>query len=382
MDKDGKIPAAPEHTLRPEKKKLLGHVSDALGAMVRALEHADGEKGGHTFYITDYFGLREKAAQIQRDNKAKGQEGVSAKITSEDLKKADKILDLEPPIMMLKRVCRTLDELCLVVPYPEDAELEEEETLKTWKSLYPSRTLLLVPISGNFKITTSFNLLAAICNACATGKAVPETGLAESPRPCLVGVASGGFGVLEQMAELSTDKHSVRLIVLHGSGRLADLWAEVWPRRGEETFDPTVASLRLQKAACFPPNVNHVECMRQVLTNGEVIMHPIPNQSSTLERLRIGLMLGDKLLQLAKAQQARTRRRTVIICRASSCAMLPSASASCQRSSPSAYRTAAPTGLRRTGPSGRVERASRWTTWRRSRCGSVPCTMHPSSCRR
>ena len=304
LDKDGKIPAAPEHTLRPEKKKLLGHVSDALGAMVRALEYADGEKGGHTFYITDYFGLREKAAQIQRDNKAKGQEGVSAKITSEDLKKADKILDLEPPIMMLKRVCKTLDELCLVVPYPEDAELEEEETLKTWKSLYPSRTLVLVPISGKFKITTSFNLLAAICNACATGKAVPETGLAESPRPCLVGVASGGFGVLEQMAELSTDKHSVRLIVLHGSGRLADLWAEVWPRRGEETFDPTVASLRLQKAACFPPNVNHVECMRQVLNNGEVIMHPITNQSSTLERLCIGLMLGDKLLQLAKAQQA------------------------------------------------------------------------------
>ena len=64
--------------------------------------------------------------------------------------------------------------------------LEWEETLKTWKSLYPSRTLLLVPISGKFKITTSFNLLAAICNACAKGKAVPETGLAESPRPCLV----------------------------------------------------------------------------------------------------------------------------------------------------------------------------------------------------
>ena len=33
-------------------------------------------------------------------------------------------------------------------------------------------------------------------------------------------------------------------------------------------------------------------------------MHPITNQSSTLERLCIGLMLGDKLLQLAKAQQA------------------------------------------------------------------------------
>ena len=304
--KIGKIPAAPEHTLRPEKKKLLGHVSDALGAMVRALEYADGEKGGHTFYITDYFGLREKAAQIQRNNAAKAAPGesVSAAITSADLKKADKILDLEPPIMMLKRVCRTLDELCLVVPYPVDAQLEEEETLNTWKSLYPSRTLLLVPISGNFKITTSFNLLAAICNACAKGKAVPETGLAESPRPCLVGVASGGFGVLEQMAELSTDKHSVRLIVLHGSGRLADLWAEVWPTRGEETFDPTVASLRLQKAACFPPTVGHVECMRQVLNNGEVIMHPITNQSSTLERLCIGLMLGDKLLQLAKAQQA------------------------------------------------------------------------------
>ena len=277
--------AAPTEWMRPEKKALFQRVSDSLGAMVRALEMADGEAGGHAFFITDYFGLRQRVAQIRQD-------AGDARITPEDIKNENKILALEPPIIMLRRMCHTLSDLTLIVPYPAEAKLEEEATLAAWHKFYPSRTLLLVPITGSFKITTSFNLLAGITHATR-----------RAPRPCIVGVASGGYGVLDQMAEVSTQRHSVRMLTLHGSGRLSDLWAEAWPRRGEERFDPVIAAKRLHQAACFPPSADHIEAMRRVLAEGELYLHKISAQSSTLERLCTGLLLGDKLLNLADKQR-------------------------------------------------------------------------------
>ena len=277
LDKDGKIPAAPEYTLRPEKKKLLGHVSDALGAMVRALKHADGEKGG-AFYITDYFGLMEgRSDSAPESRRAKGQEGDYAGRGENHLMGGGTTAD---------RVKKARQD-----PRPRAANHDAQAGVQDARRAVPggalprgSRTSRRgdaqdVEVSSIHLARSSSSQSRAIqdpdilqpARGAATraqkGKSgkVPETGLAESPRPCLVGVASGGYGVLEQMAELSTDKHSVRLIVLHGSGRLADMWAEIWPRRGEETFDPTVASLRRRSAACFPPLFHHVECMRRVL---------------------------------------------------------------------------------------------------------------------
>ena len=312
--------ATPINLLRPEKRSLFNHTADNLSAMAHALEAADGERGGGAFYCTDYFGLRERVAGIKRQKaKEAGQEATTdgARITPEELRNTNRVLALEPPIMMLHRMTHRLRQLALVVPCPEDAMLSAPETMAAWNDLYPSRTLVIIPVSGKFSITTSFNLLAALTHAASVNEIKHKPAMkgkpSDRPRPTLVGVASGGYGVLEQMADVSNDLHSVRLVLLQGTGRIADLWAETWPKRGEVDFNPDVAAKQLQNAACFPPKPTHIDCMRQVLTHGELILHPIQNQSSTLQRLCNGILMGDRLLQLAAIQNTAYSRQKKVL---------------------------------------------------------------------
>ena len=294
---DGSSRKGPADWLRPEKKALLQRVTDSIGAMARALDRASDEAGGGAFFITNYFALRKRFTQIKRDLQAgdvrtsRGQ--GDTRITPEDFVTQDKVLQLEPPIIMLKRLCATVNNLTLIVPYPEEFQLEVDETYKMWSRAYPSRTTILVPIS-DFEITTSFDLLAAITHVTHSTRSVP--------RPCIVGVASGGFGVLREMAHCSSHRHSMGLISLVGSGRLSDLWAEVWPRRGETIFDPVRAANQLHKHVCYLPSPDAIQNMHRVLYDGELYLHKISNDSATLERLCVSLLQGNRLLTLADEQ--------------------------------------------------------------------------------
>jgi len=287
----------PADWLRPEKKALLQRVTDSIGAMARALDQASDEAGGGAFFITNYFALRKRFTQIKRDlqgdvRSSRGQ--GDTRITPEDFVEQDKVLQLEPPIIMLKRLCATVNNLTLIVPYPEEFQLEVDESIfKTWSRAYPSRTTIFVPIR-NFEITTSFDLLAAITHVTHSTRSVP--------RPCIVGVASGGYGVLREMAHCSSHRHSMGLISLVGSGRLSDLWAEVWPRRGETIFDPVRAANQLHKHVCYLPSPDAIQNMHRVLYDGELYLHKISNDSATLERLCVSLLQGNRLLTLADEQ--------------------------------------------------------------------------------
>ena len=303
---DGSSKKEPADWLRPEKKALLLHVTDSIGAMARALDQASDEAGGGAFFITNYFALRKRFTQIKRDlqgdvRTSRGQ--GDTRITPEDFVKQDKVLQLEPPIIMLKRLCATVNNLTLIVPYPEEFQLEVDETFKTWSRAYPSRTTILVPIR-NFEITTSFDLLAAITHVTHSTRSVP--------RPCIVGVASGGYGVLREMAHCSSHRHSMGLISLVGSGRLSDLWAEVWPRRGETLFNPVRAAHQLHEHVCYPPSPDAIQNMHRVLYDGELYLNKISDDSATLERLCVSLLQGNRLLTLAdeqmQAYQAASRR--------------------------------------------------------------------------
>lgn len=321
--------------LLPEKELLHAQVSDALAAMVRALQKSDGDHGGGAFFCTDYFGYPgvSKARKHLSGIVDNVEDTVhpDATCTPGTLKKLNELFKYEPAFMMLRKVTQDLKELALVVPYPKETRLEDEATLKAWRQLYPSRVLVLIPISSGFSPTTSCNLLAAITHAqgkeeiarrwpdepskdpAATATGTPnatafglKTGryCSENPRPCILAVASGGYGTLTQMRAVSTAEHSVQLICLQGSGRVADMWADAWPRRGQERFELRTARIRLQRAACKPPQVEHIDCMRQVLSEGELTLHPMSNESSALQRLCENLLTGDKIIRLANSQYA------------------------------------------------------------------------------
>ena len=303
----------PTDCLLPEKMALLQRVTDSIDAMARALDQANGKDGGGAFFITNYFGLRARFTEIKRDGNgdsrtSRGQ--GDTRITPKHIKDEHKVLQLEPTIIMLQRICATVSDLMLVVPYPEDAHLELEDAFKEWSRTYPSRTTILVPIR-NFKITTSYDLLAAITHAPSVTRAPSVTSFRRHvlttrkehvPRPCIVGVASGGYGALREMAQCSSQRHSVLLITLVGSGRLSDLWADVWPRRGEKGFDPVLAARQLHEHACYPPSPNDIQDMHRVLADGQLYLHKISHESATLERLCVSLLLGNRLLMLANKQ--------------------------------------------------------------------------------
>ena len=310
--------------LLPEKELLHAQVSDALAAMVRALQKSDGYHGGGAFFCTDYFGypgVSKARNHLGIVDKLEDTVHPDATCTPGTLKKLDELFKFEPAFMMLRKVTQDLKELALVVPYPKEMRLEDVPTLNAWRQLYPSRILVLIPISSGFSSTTSCTLLAAITHAQGkeeiarrwadeSSRGPTAFGLkagrhcSEIPRPCILAVASGGYGTLTQMRAVSTAEHSVQLICLEGSGRVADMWAEAWPRRGQERFELRTARIRLQRAACKPPQVEHIDCMRQVLSEGELTLHPMSNESSALQRLCENLLTGDKIVRLANSQYA------------------------------------------------------------------------------
>ena len=90
-------------------------------------------------------------------------------------------------------------------------------------------------------------------------------------------VVAGGNKVIGSMAACATQ--NTPMLALHGSGRIADLWNELWPTRFEGAFDPV--AMRKDK----PRGDNDVCNLREVLAKGDLSIHPITSNSAWLQRL-------------------------------------------------------------------------------------------------
>lgn len=123
-------------------------------------------------------------------------------------------------------------------------------------------------------------------------------GRADAPRKALNCIVSGGIFTLKQMSCSATV--GVPMLVLDGSGRIADMWGAAWPERRLGSFDPVKQERRITAAAYRQAGADHVAQMRSVLTKGELLVFSIANNSAALERLCRLYLKGDRLLPVAE----------------------------------------------------------------------------------
>ena len=116
-------------------------------------------------------------------------------------------------------------------------------------------------------------------------------------------VMSGGNTVINQMSECAVSGQTI--LVLHGSGRISDLWIDLWPKRAMGGFDPVAHRKRLELANGFPPSDETVSDLRNILARGDLTIHPITSDSEALQRLVRLQFHGDDLVGVLRARKAR-----------------------------------------------------------------------------
>ena len=107
----------------------------------------------------------------------------------------------------------------------------------------------------------------------------------------------GGLNVLSQMCQAAI--WDVPMMVLHGSGRVSDIWMKLWPRRTSADFDAVVVHAQLQSCAGYSIEMQSTHNVREVLKKGNLMLHSISANTNACERLFRIELKGDQLITTA-----------------------------------------------------------------------------------
>ena len=91
----------------------------------------------------------------------------------------------------------------------------------------------------------------------------------------------------------------VPMMVLHGSGRVSDIWMKLWPRRTSADFDAVVVHAQLQSCAGYSIEMQSTHNVREVLKKGSLMLHSISANTNAFERLFRIELKGDQLITTA-----------------------------------------------------------------------------------
>lgn len=261
--------------MRADKKMLLMHVQNSLAAMARAIEaidraRRDGEPG--SFVVCDVFNLPTAKLQELGASDAKLEQFLTG-------------ASLREPLLMLQKALSKNGALALLMPMPE-AMMQKQ--LPLLRKLFPARVLVAIAHDADGRpANLALQLLAAI-----------TTIGAEAPRRALAVFVGGGVSELSHMAFCA--RNGVRLLLLQGSGRLVTLLCDVWPHRGSTPFDPVEMQSKLSITFARPAEADSVDDLRVLLSQGEVVIHPLASSTAKLERLCVQQLSGDKVLRVAQ----------------------------------------------------------------------------------
>ena len=103
------------------------------------------------------------------------------------------------------------------------------------------------------------------------------------PAEALCAVCSGGRGTVSMMHELARAQPPVSCLVLSGSGRVADLWQQVWPRRQSADFASDAAfqklsdffQKKLNESFGIRASAEEVQKLEFVLQHGDIVLFAI-----------------------------------------------------------------------------------------------------------
>lgn len=325
----------PKFTISSEKKTLLSRVHDAVQVFAQTIEEEDG------IMVCDFFNcLIEKVPQARTNSQQGDSQGDEFRFDKEILQEPMSFdLMKDEPVCMLGKAMKNLRPLkprivCVMerkemvkslrkLFSPDDGGEDGDEaslkkivdelnsgqqgggdpavvgeakkrTTEALKSLFPALGWVVVP-DGTSMPTAKCNLLIALARVLH--------------RHALGVVCSGGVGVLAQMHQSAL--WDVPMLVLHGTGRVADLWTELWPKRSSSMFDAFAVHKMLQSKAGYNIEIDSTHMVREVLKKGQLMIHSLENNSTAFERLFRIELNGDQLIETAKrrvSSYARTIR--------------------------------------------------------------------------
>lgn len=257
--------------MRYDKQELMMHVQNSLAAMARACDAVD-RSGAGSFVVCDLFNL--PASKLEE-------------LTSSDARLVKFLCDapVREPLLMLQKALSKNGSLAVIMPMPE-AMMQKQ--LPVLRKIFPSRILVAVAHGDYRPSNLSLQLLVALTTAAG----------AEAPRRALAVFVGGSDRELSHMAFCA--RHNVRLLLLEGSGRLCELLGHLWPSRSSIPFDPVGMRSRLSVTFARPAEADSVDDLRILLSQGEVVIHPLAGSTAKLDRLCVQLLTGDKVLLVAQ----------------------------------------------------------------------------------
>ena len=248
---------------------LLMHLQNSLAGIARACQSIERSGANGCFVVCDIFNMPHTQLQLIATSDAALEQYFTATA-------------IRDPLTILQRAMSKSDRLALVVPMPE-VMLKRITALRR---LFPAQILISVVCDPVQQPRLSLQLLQAL------------TRCGGKPRRALVMFVGGGVRELAHMAFAA--RHGLRLLLLEGSGRLAQLLRKLWPNRASSSFDAVAMQTCLSQTFAGMADVDSVEDLRVILSCGELVVHSIVSNSAVLERLCVQQLTGDRVLLVAR----------------------------------------------------------------------------------
>jgi hypothetical protein len=286
-------------TMLPRKQFLRSQVQDALQVFAQVIEDEDAVT------VCNFVGslilkpvlintapengtgtATKKRGATDEEFRRREREIFESKLTSFELLKDEPVCMLG---LALKEM-RPLRPRVIVVVERSKMELalraliagSQKETGGGLKNLYPALGWVLVPDGTNLPIAKA-NFMIALARVLR--------------RHALAVVCGGGLGVLNQMHQAA--QWDVPMLILHGSGRVSDIWMKLWPRRTSQGFDAGTVHKKLQSCAGYSIQMHTTHLVREILKKGSLMLHSIDANSNAFERLFRIELNGDQLIGTA-----------------------------------------------------------------------------------
>ncbi len=286
-------------TMLPRKQFLRSQVQDALQVFAQVIEDEDAVT------VCNFVGslilkpvlintapengtgtATKKRGAADEEFRRREREIFESKLTSFELLKDEPVCMLG---LALKEM-RPLRPRVIVVVERSKMELalraliagSQKETGGGLKNLYPALGWVLVPDGTNLPIAKA-NFMIALARVLR--------------RHALAVVCGGGLGVLNQMHQAA--QWDVPMMILHGSGRVSDIWMKLWPRRTSQGFDAGAVHKKLQSCAGYSIQMHTTHLVREILKKGNLMLHTIDANSNAFERLFRIELNGDQLIGTA-----------------------------------------------------------------------------------
>ena len=331
----GYSPAQVESEARPERLKVLVQVNESMSAVATAADAVGAFWVSGFFlalpdHIIDWLASDESLIEHCRENVLAKEPLMIFQKAFEACSELPMILPVPARLLHQKQTIRRLftSRILILAAYPDHTEptFNKEWTCHLGRMLVAALAMEAdAQVDARIKDTVSARTASAAgyefsveaeARAAAAAATKARQAVAEAFRTAqerqlgqlaqlrsLIVVCSGDADCVEAMSV--TSLHSIPMLVLSGSGGVADLWASVWPeQRAVRQYDQPILQRWLSDGLGMAADEVLTTSARTILDLGDLAVHKLSNNRDALVRLARLTIMGDELPSVASHQAA------------------------------------------------------------------------------